>query len=355
MDNFSSIEMAEMAKGISSGIKLVYFILVSDPGYEKDKFLIKIGCTSDIKQRVYNLTQDLGKVYVLNVYTCEHHFRFEKLLHHEASKYRYHGRVNGIRPTEVFEVDKEIFKYMQNVATRNVDKFRISSNGDEHVEKVSNRGKSTVNGRKIQKYSPDGELVCTYDQVSTAVRSSPEVKEHSLRNACDQKTILDGHRWAYLARTEDDETRQDIGKTLVIKKPHTGFVVTLDSSKRRIIDVYTSMKHLAEEEDTIMATSISKRVKKNKPLDDGRYVEHWPNLDEEQKEEWLEENEMPELKTNHMSKPVEKIDIVTGDVINTYKTSKEVYEKYKIGKHSLQSAISSGTPKKGFIWKFVEK
>ena len=352
MDNFST---SDIISGIPRQVKLVYFSKI-EQDTEDGTMLIKIGSTHHIRQRTSNLCQYFKRnLEVVNFFICEKNVQFENFMHMKASNYLYDGKINGVKSKEVFKFDEDSFNNIKSIAFRNVERFRVYMDENEYVEKVSKRGISTVNGRKIQKYSPNGELVCTYDQVSTAVRSSPEVKEHSLRKACDQKTILDGHRWAYLARTEDDETHQDIGKTLVVKKPHTGFVVTLDSNKRRIVDVYTSMKHLAEEEGTIMATSISKRVKKNKPLDDGRYVEHWTKLVEEQKEEWLEENEMPELKTNHMSKPVEKIDIVTGDIIKTYKTSKEVYEKYKIGKNSLQSAISSGTPKNGFIWKFVEK
>jgi len=89
---------------------VVYFcrIRLNDDG----SFILKIGESTDIKNRIEALSCDFGtSIVVLDVFNCENSLRFERFLHNskEISKYKYNQleHKNKTLSTEAYHIQTE--------------------------------------------------------------------------------------------------------------------------------------------------------------------------------------------------------------------------------------------------------
>ena len=363
--------------------RVVYYgkIKTMDDG----SFLIKIGSTNDIKQRLKGLIAEFGRISIINTFECDRHTDFERelLQRSEIRKHRYHEIVNGhMKSTEVFRLTPVQLEWLLNIGNRNVSKYRdrqdkrdidkvISTNpivkrlcqkaGMESQEEIPGRksmkGHATVIGRKVQKYSPDTKnLLETFNQVMDVIRfkQNSELSVSGVSNACVEKTLYKGFRWAYLDRDLDDSTFQDIGDTVVKIEIHNGHVATLSPDKTKVVDVYRHFKGLAISMGYKGSDAVIKRMKKGRPLDDGRHIIPWKDVEENMRNEWLKNNELPVLQPNHISKPVNQLDKDTGDVIKRFKTMNDVKVAFNVTGRTIHRTISGKTVLKGFKWEWSE-
>lgn len=226
---------------------LVYFGKIKT--LEDDRVLVKIGCTRSIRERVNGLINEFGGMAIFRVFECDRHEEFEKFLHQHVDirRYTYSDKINDKkRSSEVFMMTKEELVRAENIAQRNLGQFRRNNKRDidevigsheiirelcekvgvsmtdqqepEEVGYTNKRGRCTLEGPKIQRYSEDGEEhVQTYDCMMDAVRDvHTNIKKPTIERAIRSNCIEDGQRWAYLDRSLPDDTVQDIGETVVI-------------------------------------------------------------------------------------------------------------------------------------------
>ena len=90
---------------------LVYILKIECP-LIVDEFLIKIGASKDIKDRIQKLTSHFGsKVYAIEIFPCEYHFEFEKFLHDHPfiSQLNYRNEIGEkkAKSTECYLVKSE--------------------------------------------------------------------------------------------------------------------------------------------------------------------------------------------------------------------------------------------------------
>ena len=382
-DMVDEIAHKSLIKG-SDRRRVVYYgkIKTMDDG----SFLIKIGSTNNIKQRLTGLVAEFGRMSIINTFECDRHTDFERelLQRSEIRKHRYHEIVNGHRKsTEVFRLTPIQLEWLVNIGYRNVSKYRdgnnkrdidevISTNSivkrlclktrielpEEIPDRKSMRGHATAIGRKVQKYSPDTKILLdTFNQVMDVIRfnQNSEFSVSGVSNACVEKTLYKGFRWAYLDRDLDDSTFQDIGDTVVKTVIHNGHVATLSPDKTKVVNVYRHFKGLAISMGYMGSDAVIKRMKKGLPLDDGRHILPWKDVEENMRNEWLKNNELPVLQPNHISKPVNQLDKNTGDVIKRFKTMNDVKVAFEVNGRTIHNAINGKTDLRGFKWEWGER
>ena len=335
---YKDTEDARVSKILVDGClekTLVYYgkIKTMDDG----RFLVKIGCTKNMKVRLHSLKQEFGNMNILKVFECDKQVEFESFLHDRGGikEFRYKEIINGLkRSNEVFLFTEEQLKKAVIIAERNISKFIINNNkrdideiieanpqnnkkfkrifdvlglsdeekdDPESPEYESNRGYTTINGDKVQKYNDKLELVETYSRIIEVMRVKQysEFSRSGIQNAIIDKTIYKGFRWASLDRNLPDETIQDIGETCFKNIVKTGYAVTLTKDGKSIVKVYANFKELGISEGYKGSDAVLKRMKKGNPLDDGRILKRYSDVESEIKDEWLKNNELPIIKNNH--------------------------------------------------------
>lgn len=380
-------EDARASKKITKGYDkkpLVYFGKIKT--LEDDRMLIKIGCTKDIKQRAVGLDWEFGGMAILEVFECDRHDDFEKWLHQHVDirRYQYKDIVNNIkRSSEVFLFDKVELERALNIATRNVFTYRNNSDKrglDESIEGnpvvkrlchavgiespirddpeevvySSKRGICTNLGRKIQCYDKDKNLLETYDKIIDVLRdNSMNVTRSGLTRACEDRTLYKGCRWAYLPRESRDDMIQEIGETVTPYVLRTGHVALVNADKTKVVDVYTSFLHVSRSHGLKSTGAVTKRMKKGHLLDNC-YIVPWVDVCEDMQDAWLDENKLPALPRSTSSKPVNRLDPTTKNVLKTYSTMDEVKTKFGITARTLKGAIAGNNVRSGFLWSYAE-
>ena len=79
----------------------------------------------------------------------------------------------------------------------------------------------------------------------------------------------------------------------------------------------------------------------------------WSELPESVQNKWLASNTLPKLVHNATTKPIQRLDPVTGEVLRTYGTMDEVIRHFKIGRQKLRMAINGDLVAFGFKWAYA--
>lgn len=355
---------------------------------DDDRVLVKIGCTKNIRARATQLKMEFGSMSIFRVFECDFHEPFEKFLqnHQDVRRYSYKKLINGTKKSqEVFCMTEEELTRALNIASRNVSQFRVNKKrdfdemvntnptvralcdkvglpvhedvGSEETVYDNKRGRCTLTGPKIQAYSEDGSrLIKTYDILIDAVREvmSDGGSQAGIKNACKNRTVKYGYRWAELDRSEADDKVQDIGETLEdLTSIRTGLVAGMNDDKTEVMKVYTSYKACGEENGFVCQGAVQKRVKKGVKVG-GHHIVRWIEVPEKIQDKWLETNQLPEIKKNATSIKIDRLDPVTSEVLKTYGTMNEVKLHFKIGQHALKNAIKGNVVKRGFKWAYAK-
>ena len=353
---------------------------------EDDRVLVKIGCTKNIRFRAMQLKLEFSNMSILKVLECDFHEPFERFLqnHQDIRRYSYKELINDVKKSqEVYCMTQQELKRALNIASRNVSQFRVNKKRDfddlvdtnptvralcekvglpvhEDIDSVdvpyaSKRGRCTLTGPKIQAYSEDGSrLIKTYEILVDAVRDmlSDGGSQAGIKNACNNRTVKYGYRWAELERSEPDDKVQDIGETMEDYSIRTGLVAGMNDDKSEVMKVYTSYKTCGEQNGFVAQGSVQKRVKKGVKVG-GHHIVRWVEIPEDIQDRWLENNTLPVIPTNATSIKISRLDPVTSKVLKTYGTMNEVKLHFKIGQHALKNAIKGNLVKHGFRWAYA--
>lgn len=350
---------------------------------DDDSILLKIGSTKNIRSRTTGLVKEFGSMSIFKIFECDKHESFERALHdhNDIRRYQFKEPINGKRSMEVFCMTKEEVTRALNIAVRGVSTYRFKQKGfgealleqpsyrvllqkngigvnadidNIDVQPESKRGRCTLTGDKIQAYSADGkDFVFTYNTRRDAVRDVEGASDNGIVLACEENVVRFGYRWARLSRSLPDETVQDIGDTVPEIRIRTGHVAALNDDKTHVDHVYTSFKACGDANNFKSAGAVQKRSKRGAKVG-GYFMVSWSELSESVQNKWLETNTLPTLTKNATSKPINRLDPVTKEVLRTYSTMGEVVRHFKIGRVKLSTAISGDLERFGFKWAYAD-
>jgi prophage antirepressor-like protein len=361
---------------------------------DDNNMLIKIGSTEHIDRRSKDLKKHFGSFLLLEFFDANNCRSLETAMKNNIilNKYKYEFDVNGTLSTETYIIPKEFYselvmiiknkqKDYQGMSEHYIFELEMKKHELELVEKqkqleliklqntqIQNKLPITIikevpyeqpiekqraitKGYKIQKYTPDGKLLCTYNSIIIVARNEENISESGIRKAVHRKSLYKDHRWLFLDRKLPDDTIQELGETTKIVKQNLELIAMLDINKENIIQVFPDQITAAQSRNLITTTGIYNSIKKDR-LCSGHYFCHYSKCSDVMKNNFLSNNKLPERHKRHNSKPVKKLNPITLEIIETFNSYTDAILKYKITLDKLKQVINDNVPYKGFIWSY---
>jgi hypothetical protein len=165
--------------------RLVYImkVITLDDG----SFIIKIGESENIKERVEKLSAEFGtKIIVLEIFTCEDSRAFEKFLHKypEINKYKYSEPVNNKVSTELFKVSSKDYQKIVKYANKYLNNY----NKDIEIMKLRIKEKELdIKSKIISICTSEDNLFKALELVNLSSVKDDESLEHSVEDEEDGK------------------------------------------------------------------------------------------------------------------------------------------------------------------------
>ena len=236
---------------------VVYFCKMQE--HEEGGFILKIGETTDIKNRIDALRCDFGaNVILLDVFVCENSIKFEKALHNSAEllQYRYNQleRKNKKFSTEAYRIpnQKEYEKIVKFAITEmnkynniEITKIRIE---EKKIDFLNNRLAYVANQNAI--LATLAPLCKSYDEVMDIIKMFKlqndsinnmdiNIENETIRNNVESE-MPDHHEEQPIA--EDIESEEETDAKPMIANA-TGPIVQIyhKDDCKRVVQVYNSI------------------------------------------------------------------------------------------------------------------
>lgn len=374
---------------------------------DDDRIIIKIGSTNEINTRATALKHTFGEFILLDFFGSNRHTSLESaiLKHPSVSMYKYTEPVNEQTSTELFCIEKQYYKEILMIVEIKIKEvydiaeleYKYSQNkieafeketqlvhakialADKNIEIINNQPNNTViiqhvtevievptpipfkidevrkstRGDKVQKYTLTGELVATYKGMRDATRKEDGTSDSGIKAAIKNKTIYKEHRWLFLKRELSDDSVQEIGESVVVRKQSEGFVAMLNITKTIIVQVFPDQKSAAKERQFTSSASISQAIQKNR-LSSGHYFCYFDDCSEELKNAYLQHGSLPRKPAKVNAVHINQINPITNQIIQTFSSILDIQKEFQASRTSLKRAIANNTPFKGFLWSMNE-
>lgn len=229
-----------------------------------------------------------------------------------------------------------------------------SSAKTDQCQHESKRGRSTVLGPKIQMYTEDGQLVETYKQLITAVRSVDGTVGDGIMKAYKGSLVYAGHRWMSLGRDQSDDTVQQLPPKEDPKKTNrTGFVAELSRDEITVMHVYANCHVAGAENGHPGKGTVQKIIDRGGLFGKHKHkVRMWSDCSDALKKSFFDGGGVLPLKAiGGRQKRILKLDAVTKGVVQEYATAADVIKEIGCGPKTLNKVMLEDRVFKGFKWK----
>jgi len=372
---------------------------------DDDKILIKIGSTINIKDRIISLKKHFGKEFIfLDFFESLRHFDYEKSVLKDSSltEYQYKEKINDTDYSnetflipksfyddlitiikrkqkdfqgkytneQIFELEKqkheiELLKEQQEIELLQIKKLELQQNLELSEMKnklnkpppiIIDYKKKITRGNKVQKYSLDGILLETYNGLRDVSRKEEllRINEKTIRNAINYNYTYKNFRWLFLDRDLPDDTIQILPETVEHKINPVDYIVMLDNTKTKIIEIFSNQYEAAQNRKLASTTCIYNSIKKNKECK-GHYFCYYNDCPNELKEKYLETNRLPEFKRRFNAIKVNQINPYDDSIVKTFNSYSEIELKFQIGMTKLKEVINNKEIYKGYKWSFINQ
>lgn len=361
---------------------------------ENNKMVIKIGSSHTLNKRSSDLKKFFGTFNLIDFFPANRYRAFETSIHNDpnVNKYKYIEEINGNTSTETYCITNEIYSELVSIINRKQKDYQGMS--EEHLFEIEKQKKEleilekkkeiellalqklqmqnnipitiikevplqyninenlVTKGTKIQKYSIDGKLVCTYNSLCNTARKEGNVSESGIRKAIINKTIYKDHRWLYLDRDLPDDTVQDLGETKTIKNMNLGFIAMLDINKQNIVHVFKNQSEAATSRHLKSTNCIYKSIKHG-ALCSGHYFYLWDKCNEGMKLKYLENNTLPESDRRHNAIKVNQIHPITNEVVKVFLSYTDIMHDFQASLRKLKQVMNNNEIYKGYKFQLV--
>jgi phage anti-repressor protein len=364
-----------------------------------DNFIVKIGETDDIEQRVSSLRQEYKNCMLLDVFPCNRPHKFEQYILHRqdvsenkmnemitiSTKFTYKTLIKIIKDNidyfdgipfqhkleltrNKLELERlkyksqliDIIKITDDTEEKNKLTKLLTDTENEKDEKMENNlllerkeKEYTIpeTNRRVYKYDPNNLInpIEIYKSIREAARSI-DCQEYYISDAINTNKIFYGYRW-YLGTTTLPDTIPDTTDIMNITKKRTGLIAQINPENNKIINVFLN-RRTASIVMKMATSSISYAIDKNKQSF-GFYWKMYADCDETLKQTFI--GELPEDKKtgSPSSKSVHRIDPETNKVVEIFTSIQDINKKYGICHRTINNLSLSGDIYKNFIWKLV--
>jgi prophage antirepressor-like protein len=392
---------------------VVYICKLKDEN--DDKFIIKIGSTQNIKERMANISNTYGVVPILlDVFETQHYIKLEKIIHsNESVKSLYYSitKLDGIIARETFIVNEDQYKNIIILINQEITKINNNDmNSKEMIElkiklneteikkfqeetislekkielkqqPIETREKTQINDNNQSTETEDvetneEEINCNFVKRRFNTRS-PKVFQYNkdtleLINIYD--SVIDvirnvhgsshtGLREASKANTIYKNCRWVLQDRDIIETPiplptvkssnkSIEYIAMIDIKKTKIMEVFASQRDAAESRNLAGFSTISRAIKQSS-ISSGHYWNFFDNCSQEMKDEFLSNNSLPDRFIKKNSKYVIQIDPITNKEIQQFASITDVTLKFQMSHTTLKKVSISNEIHKGYKWKII--
>ena len=357
---------------------------------EDGRMLIKIGSTKDLNQRCVGLPKEFGDMRILDVFDVVAYRQFEDFLQEYTfmAERRFRGVIHEGHTShrEVLLLEEHELGTVISIAQRHAPQFSDSATVEQMIrlEKLKievaaledeeddenmirkkqiaddierltvsmlddPRNHTASRGPKVQRYSPGGQLLQTYEGYTEATRDPllPVPTSGGMKKAAKHRVLYKGFRWATLNRSLPDNTVQHIGDTAESGTMTIGLVAMLDLKLSHIVNVFPDMQTAAKNRKFKAVGAISNAIKRGS-VSSGHYFKMWHNCPEAMRESWQLTNTLP-VRYRQGSTRLVRINPLTNDKKEVGSVS-EAMRQLKVSRKKLLQSVRIGCILRGYRW-----
>ena len=322
-----------------------------------EKFIIKIGSTQNIKERIYNLNNQFENIEpnILDIIEVNNYRKYEKYLHnHPYIKQFYYEftKKDGTISNETYLTTEEQCNYIINILNEDKKKFDIDTIELENLRLKIEEKKSENNliELKINEYK------LKQKELEAEIRKNElELKKIEVEKI-GTDTIENGEPVEQVEQQEQPEQESNYSYNFEIRKINNGIrvpkVYQYDiNNLKDPINIYDSPKELIRINSDIFMSSLKNAIKNNTIYKNYRWI--FVNRNEEPPAE------IPETVDNNCKSPLIKyiamIDIKKTKILNVFSTQKEAVASRNLKSNSFTRAISQYSISSGHYWKYFDE
>jgi len=361
---------------------------------DNEMMLIKIGSSQNLVKRVEDLKKHFGSLTLMDFFEANRFLSYERSIQFDpvVAKYAYTDEINGHKSVETFCIPNSFYPELISIAKRKqkdyqglseehifqlelkkkeiellekqkeldliaLQKLQIENNLPQTIiQEVAiptpdPRNRKESKGFKIQKYTPDGKLVKTFNGLCIVAREEPRASESGVKQAIINKRLYKEHRWLFLDRSKPDDTIQDIGETTKTTKQNLDFVAMLDIKKETILHVFPDQRTAADNRQLKSVAGIQNSIRHNRVCR-GHYFVYFSKCSKELQDSYLAHNSLPKIPKKYNSVEVKKLHPVTKELVKIYTSYSEITKFHRICANKLKDVIAKEEIYGGYKWSY---
>ena len=330
---------------------VVYFCKLKDEN--DDKFIIKIGSTQNIKERMANISNTYGVVPILlDVFETQHYIKLEKIIHsNESVKSLYYSitKLDGIIARETFIVNEDQYKNVITLIKQEITKLNNNDmNSKEMIEL-----KIKLIDKEIEKYQEETK---TYDKEIKKIQEETillekkiELKQQPTETTETIETI-DNNQYT---ETEDLQTNvEGIALNFVKRRFNTRSpkVFQYNKDTLELINIYDSVIDVIRNVGGSSHTGLREASKANTIYKNCRWV--------------LQDRDIVEtpipmptvISSNKSIEYIAMIDIKKTKIMEVFASQRDAAEARNLaGFSTISRAIKKSSISSGHYWNFFDE
>jgi prophage antirepressor-like protein len=330
---------------------VVYFCKLKDEN--DDKFIIKIGSTQNIKERMANISNTYGVVPILlDVFETQHYIKLEKIIHsNESVKSLYYSitKLDGIIARETFIVNEEQYKNIIALINQEITKINNNDmNSKEMIElKIKLIDKEIeINKTEIEKYQQETKKI---QEETILLEKKIELKQQHTERTETTETIENTQS----TETEDVQPNEE-GVTLNFVKrrfnTRSPKVFQYNKDTLELINIYDSVIDVIRNVGGSSHTGLREASKANTIYKNCRWV--------------LQDRDIIEtpiplptvISSNKSIEYIAMIDIKKTKIMEVFASQRDAAESRNLaGFSTISRAIKQSSISSGHYWNFFDK
>jgi prophage antirepressor-like protein len=395
---------------------VVYICKLKDN--EEEKYIIKIGSTQNIKERLFNISNTYGCIpLLLDIYECMNHTKFENWIRTNASIKQLYFPIkkkNGISTRETFLVNDSDYNLIITLIKHEIKFFNQTPQCETNIEKlieledkkkvnfeleykneekkleflyksidiknncindISPEEKQTTHTHddgllqnisfvksrqhtrspKVYQFNPETlELIKIYDSIIDVIRNFYGSSPTGLKEAVKKNTIYKYHRWLLVDRDITNISEIKLQPTVKAISQNIEYIAMIDIQQKKILDVFPSQKDAALSRNLAGYSTISRAIKQNS-ISSGHYWKLFNNCSDDMRNFYLKHNKLPEKFSKSSSISVLQIDPTTNKEVVKYNSINDVLLKFQMSRLTLKKCSDNNEIYKCYKWKVIKE
>jgi prophage antirepressor-like protein len=348
---------------------LVYICKIKDDEENPDCFIIKIGSTQNIKQRLNNIAREYGIVepFLLDVIPCDEHTKLENLIHnHETFKYYRYKTItkrDGHIATEVYLANEKLYANFLTIIKE--IKYKMpNANIDKNIEYeklIIEKEKLNIESEKFkiesEKHRKEAEELILRQKEADIRKMSIELEIEKLKNTMTYKENQEENNPDAESDNESESSvtaapRKTVShvtqRTNSIKVPKV--YQYLPTDLKTPVHVYDSPMEIERKFDYIAQPSMRLAYQRNRIYKGFRW--YYVKRDEEPPAE-IPPTEEGKAKSTEI-RFIAMIDVKKTKIMQVFATQKEATESRNMKCTGFTRAIQKQSISSGHYWNFFD-